>query len=144
MELSNRLFLKVKIKSLEAEARIIRREESLAPRFRQDLLWHRKYVVGTEQRHTLLAYGFIRGLKYREIENGCNKHNHIKWDKVRTMVFKYGSRQDDGEFDLAFEARRNQLMFEFDKWLKEAREYRRLCVFENTEKRLQRMTKKKI
>lgn len=65
-----RLFLKIKIKSLAAEAVIIRHHErrSLDHQIRSALREHRVGVVREECRATHLAYGFIRGKRRRLIE----------------------------------------------------------------------------
>jgi hypothetical protein len=89
-------FLRVKIKSLAAESKIIRHEEKIAYDNRATrrriakalrrglnsearayhtnknlydaLYWHRKKVVRPEARAAQLAYGFIRGRAYKTIE----------------------------------------------------------------------------
>lgn len=66
--------LRVKIKSLAAEARIIRNEEGRFPRGQrhhttfQSLHSHRTGIVRREARHALLAYAFMRGRQYRQLE----------------------------------------------------------------------------
>ena len=89
--MDNRTYLKVKIKSLAAEAKIIRKEEKRARResLRRGLEDHRKGIVRTEARHTHLAYGFIRGREYSQMESST--HETPNWDKVRKMVEKYGA-----------------------------------------------------
>ena len=72
----SKTFLKIKIKSLAAEAAIIRREERRLPRagmtgLRYALAQHRRYDVRSEARSALLAYGFLRGLPYARIEAKC-------------------------------------------------------------------------
>lgn len=89
----NRLFLKVKIKSLAAEARIIRNEER-KPRnadWREGLHNHRIEIVRRVARHTLLAYGFLRGLSREQIEPHT-KDPVRNWDAVAKMVNQYGPR----------------------------------------------------
>jgi hypothetical protein len=44
--------------------------------------------VREEARATLVAYGFLNGLSYDEIEQSSYKEP--KWDRVRAMVKKYG------------------------------------------------------
>lgn len=99
--------LKVKIKSLADEARIIRLEERRAggrvtvvnkrvigrnDRLRAELRGHRTGVVRSEQRHSLLAYGFLRGRHRWEIERPykCRMDNP-DWERVRKLVFKFGT-----------------------------------------------------
>lgn len=82
--------MKVKIKSLAEEARIIRREEKDPRniRLRSSLRGHRTWKIRRESRAALLAYGFLRGSSYNEMES--NPHNPPNWDRVRRLVKKYG------------------------------------------------------
>lgn len=83
-------FLKVKIKSLAAEARIIRHEERKSRgQLRNDLAAHRKGIVRREARHTQLAYGYLRNRPYRKLEQTC--HRHPDWSSVERMVKRYGT-----------------------------------------------------
>lgn len=91
-------YLKVKIKSLAAESRIIRLEERKykanrivgrtdefegfvrhrkqtenVKAVRHGLYHHRVDEVRFEARHALLAYGFLRGVPYAKIEKETNK-----------------------------------------------------------------------
>lgn len=96
-------YLKVKIKSLAEEAKIIRKEEQKAlrkasyHRRKQDenevgkayslyrsLRSHRRHPVGTESRAALIAHGYLRGLKYSQIEKPSAKNamRFKKWEKV--------------------------------------------------------------
>lgn len=104
-----RRLLKIKLKSLAAEARIIRQEELKAKHSKrpevQDLRMqmheHRVKDLREESRATLLAYSFIRGKPYRDIEGRSDwgvETATIKnqWasrmDRIRAMVSKYGTR----------------------------------------------------
>lgn len=91
--MDQRVYLKVKIKSLAAEAKIIRAEERKNKYFRTGLSSHRKTVVRSEARHTLLAYGFLKGKRYRDLEPTAK--NKPDWDRVRRMVEKYGIKIPD-------------------------------------------------
>lgn len=111
--------LKVKIKSLAAEARIIRLEETKAilkghqsearKKYRDDTLYgllrgHRvfEYKDGrrsdlrTEQRSALLAYGYLRGREYKAVETPRKKTSHgytlnaPDWKRVLELVNKFG------------------------------------------------------
>jgi len=82
--------LKIKLKSLAEESRIIRKEELLSkPNIDKinSLHDHRIHVVRPVARATHLAYGLLNGLDYRQIEN----HNKTvpDWKKVEAMVKKY-------------------------------------------------------
>lgn len=83
--------LKVKIKSLAAEARIIRREELRLPgpaRLRQELHTHRTCDVRAEQRASLLAYAFLRGRTRGACEPKCAAEPD--WQRVLRLVEKFG------------------------------------------------------
>lgn len=111
-----REMLRVKLKSLAAESKIIRQETERLQgcknrevkytdhrgiervrrvayggrwgSLQQELLIHRRSIVRSEARCTLLAYGFIRGrtLEQMEGKSTCPPN----WDKVRAMLKKYG------------------------------------------------------
>lgn len=85
---SAKRFLKVKLKSLAAEAVIIRQEEAKAKgQLRNDLHAHRVLVVRSESRATLLAYNFIRGRTYEQTEGKCK--TPAPKERVEAMVKKY-------------------------------------------------------
>jgi len=123
-----RLYLKVKVKSLAAEAKIIRKEEKRCKNssLRNGLYRHRIDVVRYESRHTNLAYGFLRGRTYSQIESGAKKPPD--WAKVRKMVEKYGMpiiswTSEDGY--AAYEKRQQEskkqlaeTLKRFDEWTK--------------------------
>lgn len=108
-----REMVRVKIKSLAVEARQIRMEElrlsqherrlndkaraggavnpSQFPygnQLREELYRHRLDTVRYESRHAHLAYGFIRGLRYEQMEASCSVSPN--WDRVRQLIKKYG------------------------------------------------------
>jgi len=77
-------FLKINIKSLAAEAKIIRKDENKFKRLskhdknkNQDndrQIWleaHRTYTVRNESRSALLAYGYMKGIPYKKMEAKC-------------------------------------------------------------------------
>ena len=83
--------LRVKLKSLAAESLIIKRE---ILRYRDDLIrqklhLHRVHNVREEARATNVAYGFLNGLAYGDIEASC--YEEPKWHRVEAMVKKYGT-----------------------------------------------------
>jgi hypothetical protein len=83
--------LKIKIKSLAEEARIIRFEEKKWPGpsdERYVLHDHRIKIVREEARSAQLAYGFLRGKPYRQIENSCK--SAPDWKRVHQLIKKYG------------------------------------------------------
>ena len=85
-------FLKVKIKSLTAESRIIRLEESRSRgELRDSLRAHRQHEVRRETRATQLAYGYLRGRERKRIEPGAV--TEPDWERVKQMVKKYSANR---------------------------------------------------
>ena len=104
MEHSDERFaLKIKIKSLAEEARIIRAAEDKLkgqgvdnfqyPAEGWKLYAHRIQVVRPEARATQLAYAYLRGVPYRKVEP--ISHAEPNWHRVEKMVEKYGSQPFD-------------------------------------------------
>lgn len=90
--LDKRLHLKIKIKNLAEEARIIRSEErKVRGRDRWELQHHRKTVVRDEARRSQIAYAIIRG-KDPSVHWSFDLTKRLQ-DKphVERMVKKYGS-----------------------------------------------------
>lgn len=83
------VYLKVKIKSLAAESKIIRREERRArdEEIRNGLTNHRRQDVRSEQRATLIAYGLMAGKAYSSIER--TRLTSPSLVRVRDMLLKY-------------------------------------------------------
>lgn len=95
------VFLKIKLKSLAAEARIIRAQElktrgTRNNHLREELYLHRIGVVRRAARETHLAYGYIRGRSYCALERECRCPPD--WKAVGKMVEKYAPEKV-GEFD---------------------------------------------
>lgn len=105
----DRVYLKAKVASLAAEARIIRKlearqaermrrayqaerfvEQAEAHRVRKGLSAHRRGVVRSEARAAQLAMAFIRGKRYRSVEAWT--HEAPRWDRVEQLVRKYAPR----------------------------------------------------
>jgi hypothetical protein len=104
-----RRLLKIKLKSLATEAKIIRLEESKAryskrpevQAIREEMYHHRIDVVRFHSRSTGLAYGFIRGRKYRDIE-ARGEISEALWNGVMKrpildMIHKYGPQKIPAE-----------------------------------------------
>jgi hypothetical protein len=90
----DRVFLKIKLKSLAAESRIIRTEERKRPGpARWPLTQHRRGIVRRESRKTLLAYGYLRGRTREQIE--VRPRTHPDWSDISRMVKRYGPRTFD-------------------------------------------------
>jgi hypothetical protein len=91
------IYLKIKIKSLAAEAAIIRQEElkwhgTSSARF--NLHQHRVIDVRRESRAAQLAYGFLRGRAYRVME--AKAYDVPDWAKVQKIVERFclGDKRD--------------------------------------------------
>ena len=101
--------LKVKIKTLAEESRIIRKEELKArnmarsnrafqdaikaegaSELRYSLHYHRVVTVRKEARASQLAYGYLRGKKYSEIESSVREGNEPKLDPLVRLVIRFG------------------------------------------------------
>lgn len=87
-----RTLLKVKIKSLAAEARIIRKEElnKRNSHVREHLYLHRIHEVRDEARAAQIAYAFIRGKSYSAVEGNTKKQIPLK--RVTRLVMKYDTK----------------------------------------------------
>lgn len=86
-----REMLRVKVKSLMAEARIIRAEEQRTfGALRNELHLHRTLHLRDEARASHIAYGLIRGRTMEQME----RVSHTKPDQARVdaMVKKYGPK----------------------------------------------------
>jgi len=88
--------LKIKLKSLAEEARIIRKEELTikngkfsykANQRRESIYLHRVLHIRPITRATHLAYGLIKGLGHVQIER--TPKTTPNWSKVKAMVEKY-------------------------------------------------------
>jgi hypothetical protein len=100
--------LRVKIKSLAAEARIIAQEERrvldrvqrLSDTDAKDRAWntyhelrgHRRTVVGRGAREALLAYGFLRGHGYERLEPPNS--SAPDWDSVYKTAERFAHPPD--------------------------------------------------
>ena len=125
-------YIKVKLLSLAAEAKIIRKQEQLARHHRDrirrlGLAGHRTGIVRHEARHALLAYAYLRGTPYKTVEAKCHGNSKPDFGKVRNSLEKYiwARRYDDlngGWEDLkGWESRQAQGRADFDKWVEEAK-----------------------
>jgi hypothetical protein len=96
--LDRREQLRVKVKSLAAEASMIRREEKkqyrharklkVPPVLADELRDHRRRFVRPEARSAHLAYGFIRGMPYEAMERSAKKPPN--WEQVKRLCHKFG------------------------------------------------------
>lgn len=127
--------LRVKLKTLAAESRIIRKEEQKAKRrarnssvpemraayyqayrhFRD----HRRGVVRRAARHTLLALGFLRGKTYAELEPYSEKEpswSHVHGNAVRFSVPEWKARMTKNFED-------EETRKKWEAWLGKAKEH---------------------
>ena len=89
--------LKMKICSLAAEARIIRKEELKwrgDSEVRTSLRKHRTRIVRREARCSQLAYGFVRGRRYAQLEKPDSAP--ADWPRVAALVAKYAEYDKAG------------------------------------------------
>ena len=113
-----RIYLKVKIKSLAEESRIIRKETKAAKQnsIKNWLYLHRILVVRIEARATYLAYGFLRGREYCQIEQKA--YTRPDWKRVRQIVSKYCVHKP--WYSLGGQAKKDKeaILERFDQWMK--------------------------
>lgn len=102
--------LKIKIESLGLESRRIRQEEvrlrnrarattkpTEVPELhavRTKLYLHRMFHVKHECRHSLLAYGFLRRRRYRQLERTVREGNEPNPNHVVQLVKRFGKVGD--------------------------------------------------
>jgi hypothetical protein len=93
--LDRREMLRVKVKSLAAEAAIIRKEERrLRGPLRSELREHRVGAVRSEARLSHLAYNFVRGRKLQIAEPKRRPDNELvanDWKRIFEMFVRYGA-----------------------------------------------------
>lgn len=111
-----RAMLRIKVKSLACEARLIRQAEHHTRNeyIRAALHDHRVRDVRTEARHSSLAYGFIRGKTWEQMEPNCHEQTvypfkkkkpgycyQPDWKYVNKMLEKFGPKglrvNDEGQ-----------------------------------------------
>lgn len=93
-------FLKVKIKSLAEESRIIRREEwKSANTLRNRLHDHRTYDVRRESRASSIAYGYLRGKPLSVVEQKGKRSPAID-RRAYSIVKKFGTSDASKAFEM--------------------------------------------
>jgi len=104
--------LRVRIKELAQEAKFIKFEENRIKRKRSPtnedyedlykLQMHRRYTVRQAARAAQLAYAFLRGIPYREVEPNSQiddwLFNHLK-KEIKRLTSKFGYGNFDSEVD---------------------------------------------
>src|SRR5665213_2472358 len=92
-------FLKVNLLSLMAESRIIKQQERKhkdGSAVRTGLKLHRIRDVRSETRSAFIAYGYLRGRTYAQVEP--NPKTEPNWARVGDKVAKFGTPQDVHHF----------------------------------------------
>ena len=98
--------LKIKIKSLAEESKIIRLEENKLTKqikhnkekskdlnsLRESLSEHRKSIVRNEARYSLLAYALLRNIPYHKVETKCK--NKPDLGEVISIAKRFGANSD--------------------------------------------------
>ena len=83
--------LKIKVKSLAEEARIIRKEERKVHGMRRwGLQHHRRTVVRDAARRSLVAYQFVRGRNWEASASTDPVTQAGDWPAIKKMIQKYG------------------------------------------------------
>jgi hypothetical protein len=95
-----REMLRVKVKSLAEEARIIRREEQRTHgALREELHFHRQWPLRIAARHAGIAYGLTRGLTLQQMEP--ISYTKLNWDSIAKMMKSYGPKDYKTVVDVA-------------------------------------------
>lgn len=79
-----------KINGLAAESK--RTRQRLLKSKSDKVLWklsYRKYIVGLDIRHHLLAYAFLRGTPYHKLEQRCRPEALPKSDAILQIVMEH-------------------------------------------------------
>jgi len=88
------IHLRIKIKSLAAEASTIREEaRKVHGMVKWELNHHRTSLLRKHARHNLLAYGLLRGVPYEVIEIKCNDAPHF--ESVIKFAKTFGGKEED-------------------------------------------------
>ena len=91
--INKKLGLKVKVKHLAEEVRIIRKEERKTHGDTRDWLYlHRIYSVRPECRATNLAYAFAKGTALKKVEKYPETIPVGVWSRVAKMVSLYSDK----------------------------------------------------
>jgi len=94
------LFLKMKLKSLMAEAAMLRKHEVKClgrhTEVAKSLKCHRIGIIRSESRDSLIAYGFLRGKTYAQVEG--IRYSEPDQKNIARMIVKYGHNVD--KFDV--------------------------------------------
>lgn len=88
------IHLRIKVKSLVAEAQIIRQEANKTNGWvKWGLKQHNKDIVRRHTRHNLLAYGCLKGIPYKTMEKKCETSPNFK--KVQEIARRFGGTSEE-------------------------------------------------
>jgi len=94
--------LRVNVKSLAAEAVIIRNETKRAGKDYKDSLYvHRVGRLRTEARYAQLALAYIRGKRYKLCENRVREGNEPSFNKIIAKLGKISYLLNEGKHEVA-------------------------------------------
>lgn len=98
--------LRVKIKSLAAEARIIREEarRQKDKDIKNVLSDHRRGVVRSEARYAQLAYAYCRQVPYKVVEPTTREENKVEIHRLIKQVQRMDYRQKDDDIEKWFKS----------------------------------------
>ena len=100
--INRKIALKIKVKHLAAEARIIREEEYRTNGDTRDWLHiHRVHNVRNECRASQIAYGFAKGTPLEKMERYPENIPISVWSRVTKMIKLYSGKNNE----------------EFNKWI---------------------------
>jgi hypothetical protein len=87
------IHLKIKVRSIADEARSIRQEaRKESGMVKWGLNHHRTTVVMVHARHNLLAYGVLRGIPYRRMEEKCREAPDFSL--VESITKRFGASEE--------------------------------------------------
>ena len=93
--MNKKIALKIKVKHLAEEARIIRKEEQKsAGDLRNWLYLHRINDVRSECRATHIAYAFAKGKALKQVEKYPQDIPITVWSRVTRMVTSYSGKSN--------------------------------------------------
>lgn len=112
-----KLHLKIKIKTLVEESKIIRAEEKKFNWIdeqenkwpRSQLREHRITVVRNHTRHNLIAYGCLNGVPYENIEKKCRELPDF--DCIKKIAVNFSNKYDP------------EVLEKIENWIEAAKEY---------------------
>lgn len=104
--IDRREMLRIKVKSLVEESKIIRREERRTfGDLRDEMRNHRVFVVRSASRSSGLAYGLVKGLTMEQMEP--TRLTDPNWDAIKKMLAVYGPRNHADILEKAKASKKN-------------------------------------